>query len=304
MLGDFNDWFWPGSLRDALKRELPATDAARDVPVVVPAPAPRPHLLLAAAHPAAQLRRPQRAPRLRSPAGDRGHRSVDWSARSRRVTPPAPGPARSGHRRCRPSPPCRAAASAAVKRGAVFLLQPLAQLDEALRAHHVDVGQRAAGERREAEAEDRADIGLAHVGDDALLDAARGFQRLHHQEAVLELLDVDRCRDRASSAADRRAPATAASGRPADSRRSPCRSCGRAGRASRPAPPAALLLRVDRLRRRDRLRSALQDLPAEIERHLVVERERADRHAGHARRRSRSSPPARPPCSIRWPSWM
>ena len=23
MLGDFNDWFWPGSLRDALRHELP-----------------------------------------------------------------------------------------------------------------------------------------------------------------------------------------------------------------------------------------------------------------------------------------
>ena len=59
-----------------------------------------------------------------------------------------------------------------LKRVAVFLLQPLAQLDEALRPHHVDIGQRAAGERREAEAEDRADIGLAHVGDDALLEGS------------------------------------------------------------------------------------------------------------------------------------
>ena len=44
---------------------------------------------------------------------------------------------------------------------AVFGLELVAQLDELLRAHEVDVGQRAAGERREAEAEDRADIGLA-----------------------------------------------------------------------------------------------------------------------------------------------
>ena len=34
---------------------------------------------------------------------------------------------------------------------AVFLLQPPAQIDEAFGAQHVDVGERAAGERREAE---------------------------------------------------------------------------------------------------------------------------------------------------------
>ena len=59
-------------------------------------------------------------------------------------------------------------------------------------AHEVDIGQRAAGERREAEAEDRADIGLALIGDDVILHRARGFHRLHHQEALLQLLDVER----------------------------------------------------------------------------------------------------------------
>ncbi|GCC45086.1 hypothetical protein chiPu_0029517, partial [Chiloscyllium punctatum] len=44
---------------------------------------------------------------------------------------------------------------------AVFLLEGVAERDEVLRAHEVNVGQRPASERREAEAEDRADIGLA-----------------------------------------------------------------------------------------------------------------------------------------------
>ena len=61
--------------------------------------------------------------------------------------------------------------AAASKRGPYFACELVAQLDEGLRAHAVDVGERAAGERREAEAEDRADIGLARIGDDALLHA-------------------------------------------------------------------------------------------------------------------------------------
>src|SRR4051812_36396341 len=38
--------------------------------------------------------------------------------------------------------------------GAVFLFQALAQVDEALRPQHVDIAERAARERREAEAQD------------------------------------------------------------------------------------------------------------------------------------------------------
>src|SRR5206468_12146361 len=38
---------------------------------------------------------------------------------------------------------------------AVFGFEFVAQLDELPRAHEVDIGQRTAGERREAEAEDR-----------------------------------------------------------------------------------------------------------------------------------------------------
>src|ERR1700733_11045662 len=59
--------------------------------------------------------------------------------------------------------------------------------DERLRAQAVDQRDRTAGERREAEAEDRADVGLAGVGDDALLHAARGLQRLREQETVLQV---------------------------------------------------------------------------------------------------------------------
>src|SRR5690242_15766650 len=58
---------------------------------------------------------------------------------------------------------------------AVFGFKLVAELDEFSRAHEVDIGQRAAGERREAETEDRADIGLARIGDDVILHRARGF---------------------------------------------------------------------------------------------------------------------------------
>src|ERR1700743_853109 len=58
---------------------------------------------------------------------------------------------------------------------AIFLLQALAERDEVLRPHHVEESQRAPGERREAPAEDRADVGLANVGDDALLEDAGRF---------------------------------------------------------------------------------------------------------------------------------
>src|SRR6185369_5988823 len=52
---------------------------------------------------------------------------------------------------------------------AVFRFQPVAELDEFSRAHEVDIGQRAAGERCKAKTEDRADIGLARIGDDVVL---------------------------------------------------------------------------------------------------------------------------------------
>src|SRR3974390_347 len=80
------------------------------------------------------------------------------------------------------------------KARAVFLLQVAAQRNELPGAHHVDVGESAAGKRRKAEAEDGANIGLAHVGQDFLLEAARGLQCLHCQQAILQLLHIDSIR--------------------------------------------------------------------------------------------------------------
>ena len=153
--------------------------------------------------------------------------------------------------------PCRSAACGGVKRGPYLASSLSAQLDEVLGAHAVDVGQRAAGERREAEAEDRADIGLAQVGDDALLDSARGFQRLHHQEALLQLLDVERIGIELLRLQVREARPQALLARSCrDSRRSPCRSCGRSGPASRPLSTSSVFCAwIDRRRRRDRPRS-------------------------------------------------
>src|SRR5262249_21201057 len=70
----------------------------------------------------------------------------------------------------------------------MLLFEGLAQLDEALGTHHVDEAERPAGERREPEAENGADIALADVRENAFLKDAGGFQRLDHQEPLLELL--------------------------------------------------------------------------------------------------------------------
>jgi hypothetical protein len=59
-----------------------------------------------------------------------------------------------------------------------------------LRADGVDQRERSAGIGREAPAEDRADVGVAHVGEDAFLEAARRVEGLHVEEALLEVLDV------------------------------------------------------------------------------------------------------------------
>ena len=78
------------------------------------------------------------------------------------------------------------------KARAVFLLERAAQRHELLGSHHVDIGHHAAGIGREAPAEDRADIGFAHVGHHFFLEGARGFHRLHHKEALFQLLDIER----------------------------------------------------------------------------------------------------------------
>src|SRR4051794_22796617 len=58
---------------------------------------------------------------------------------------------------------------------AVFRFKPAAQLDEFFRSHEVNIAQRTPGERRKAEAEDRADVGLARIGDDVILYGPRGL---------------------------------------------------------------------------------------------------------------------------------
>lgn len=46
----------------------------------------------------------------------------------------------------------------------------------------------------EAEPEDRADVGFTRIGDNVILDRARGFHRLHHKETLLQFLDIQRIR--------------------------------------------------------------------------------------------------------------
>src|ERR1700719_4335103 len=48
----------------------------------------------------------------------------------------------------------------------------LAEADKRVCANAVDVRQRPAGKGRKAEPQDRADVGLANVGEDALFEAA------------------------------------------------------------------------------------------------------------------------------------
>ena len=84
--------------------------------------------------------------------------------------------------------------SGTAKRGPCLASRPAGQRHEGGRTHEVDVGQGAAGERGEAEAQDRADIGLARVGHDAFFHGAGGLERLDHQEPLLQLGDVDRVR--------------------------------------------------------------------------------------------------------------
>ena len=83
---------------------------------------------------------------------------------SRCITPRGRG-RRSGRRTVSPlRGHARSSSCAGAKRGPQDASSVPAQLDERLRAHHVDVGQRAARIGRKAEAQDRADVGLAHVG--------------------------------------------------------------------------------------------------------------------------------------------
>ena len=201
------------------------------------------------------------------PAPARGERSF---------TPPSS--LRPVHRTSRRSLPCRAGSSAA-RSGRRAWPAALAQLHEGLCAHEVDVGQRAARIGREAEAEDRAHIRLARIGDDALLDGARGFQRLRHEQALLQLLHVEQFGARRCF--------VCRSFRPGQRRFWPAFRIIVEALAVLAAEPALLLdqrgeqlllLRHDRRLAQLRLRG-LQDLEAEIDADLVVERQRTDRHA-------------------------
>ena len=91
MLGDFNDWFWPGSLRDALEHELPARTRHATFPSWCPLLRLDRIFCWPPRDPAAQLRRPQRAARLRPPAGDRGHRRRIEASLGRYAARAAPG---------------------------------------------------------------------------------------------------------------------------------------------------------------------------------------------------------------------
>ena len=69
--GDFNDWFWPGSVRSLLARELPGRTRYRTFPVVLAAAAARPDLLPSGRVPDARLHRCQCAAYFRPSSGDR-----------------------------------------------------------------------------------------------------------------------------------------------------------------------------------------------------------------------------------------
>ena len=178
-------------------------------------------------------------------------------------------------------PPCRAAACSA--RSARRISSRASRTARrTLGAHHVDVGQRAARERRKAKAEDRADIRLAHVGDTPSSKQRAVSSAWIASRRCFNSCDVDRRRDRASSAAGRRDPATASSAacrivvealavlaaeRPCFSTISSSSFFCRGSTAS--APRSASV-------------GACTIFQAEIDRRLVVERQRPDRHAGHA----------------------
>src|SRR5258706_10079350 len=70
---------------------------------------------------------------------------------------------------------------------AVFPRQGLAALDERRRAQRVDHGDRAAGIRSKSPAENGTHIGIARIGDDAVLETARRFERLDGQKPQLQL---------------------------------------------------------------------------------------------------------------------
>ena len=100
--------------------------------------------------------------------------------------PPSPDRRRSGRRRSAPSPPCRAAGQGP-RSGRRARPAAGRRSRPPGRADHVEPGERPARPGREAPAEDRAHVAFADVGQDALLEGAHRFQHLGHQQAVLHL---------------------------------------------------------------------------------------------------------------------
>ena len=158
----------------------------------------------------------------------------------------------------------------------------MAQLDELLRAHEVDVGQRAAGERREAEPEDRADIRLTRIGNDMILHGARSLHRLHHEEPLLQLLDVQRIRIEmlGLQRAQLRPQLLLALALLGIVVEALAVLAAKASALLNHFDQQLLLVLIDRLRA-DVGFSRLQNFQREVDGDFVVERQRSDRHAGH-----------------------
>src|SRR5664279_4619798 len=75
-----------------------------------------------------------------------------------------------------------------------FAAQPLAKRNESGGAHRIDIAQCAAGEGREAKADDRTNVRLARIGDDAILDRPRGLDCLGHEKPLFEFADIETVR--------------------------------------------------------------------------------------------------------------
>ena len=72
-MGDFNDWFWAGSVRKVLAARLPARSRHADVPLDVPAVPVRPGVLQPCLGAAERAHRSRGAALVRPSPGDRGN---------------------------------------------------------------------------------------------------------------------------------------------------------------------------------------------------------------------------------------
>ena len=69
------------------------------------------------------------------------------------------------------------------------LRKPVAQLDKGPGAEHVEIGQRAAGPRRKAPAEQCPDIGVGGVGQNVFFQATGRFERLDREIPDLDVVE-------------------------------------------------------------------------------------------------------------------